>query len=110
MAYPWSSHAENIGARAADMVTSHVEYAALASTPESRHAAYRGLFALPQDPEFVAAIREATHGGYPLIGEELKGRLVAEGRKHIERGKPGPPSEESPEPDCITGELAFGEK
>ena len=110
LAYPWSSHAENIGARAADMVAPHVEYAALASTRESRHAAYRGLFAVPRDPEFVAAIREATHGGYPLIGEELKARLVAEGRKHIERGKPGPRTEESPEADCMTGQLAFDEK
>jgi putative transposase len=110
LAYPWSSHAENIGARAAGMLTGHPEYAGLASTVDARRAAYRALFSRPQDPKFLEAIRDATHGGYALVGDELKARLMVEGRKHIERGKPGPRSDESEETDNLTAELAFGEK
>ena len=110
LAYPWSSHAENTGARIAPTLTAHPEYAALASTSDARYAAYRALFAVPQEPDFLRSIRDATHGGYALVGDELKARLAAQGRKHVERGKPGPRIDESARADCITGELAFGEE
>ena len=110
IAYPWSSHAENIGARALYMVTPHAEYAGLASTLEGRRAAYRAFFSVPQDPQFLDAIRDATHGGYALVGDDLKARLTAEGRKHVERGKPGPRADESREVDSVTAQLAFGEQ
>jgi putative transposase len=110
IAYPWSSHAENIGARTANMVTPHAEYAALGSTTEVCRAAYRALFSVPQDSRFLDQIRDATHGGYALVGDELKVRLTAEGRKHVERGKPGPRADESGEVDSLTGRLAFGEE
>ena len=110
LAYPWSSHAENVGARAAAMLTAHAEYVALASTVDARRAAYRGLFSAPHDPEFLAAIRDATCGGYALVDDELKARLTAEGRKHLERAKPGPRSDESGRADSMTGEVAFDAK
>jgi putative transposase len=110
LAYRWSSHAENIGAAHGGMCIAHAEYEALATTIERRQAAYRGLFALPQDPTFLEAIRDATHGGYPLIGGALKARLIAEGREHLERGKPGPQPDDAPENAPLNGELAFDEK
>jgi len=102
LAYSWSSHAENIGARTPDMLTPHPEYQALASTAETRRAAYRALFALPHDAAFRDAIRAATSGGYALIGDELKARLIAQGRKHVERGKPGPRGDEAAGGKIIT--------
>lgn len=110
LAYPWSSHAENIGARPPAMLTAHAEYAALASTADARRAAYRALFSGPQDREFLDAIRDATHGGYALAGDALKARLAAEGRKHLERAKPGPRADQSCPAHAMTAELAFGEK
>lgn len=110
LAYRWSSHAENIGAHHAGMLMAHVEYEALGPTVERRQAAYGGLFAVPQEPEFLEAIRDATYGGYPLVGDALKARLLAEGRGHVERGKPGPQPQRAMENAPLNGELAFDEK
>ena len=110
LAYPWSSYAANVGVLDDECITPHVEYAALGSSPPSRRAAYQELFRAPPDPELVAAIRDATYGGYALVGDELKARLVADGRKHVERGTPGPRVDQAIEADPATAELDFGGK
>ena len=83
-AYRWSSHHGNSGRVENKLLSPHAEYAALS------HAAYVALFDTGDDPGFLAAIRESTNGGFPLLGEEMKSRVAAMGRQ-LEPRKPGPP-------------------
>lgn len=87
--YPWSSYAGNAGLRDDKLLTPHPEYAALAEVPERRHSAYQRLFQVPIEPDLVKALREATFGGYALVGADLKARLQAAGQRTA-RVKPGP--------------------
>ena len=108
-AYRWSSHAGNRGLAEDTLITPHVEYSALGETVQTRQAAYRAIFNLPVDRELVRALRQATGGGYALIGDELKSRLVADGER-VEPGKPGPKkkldTEGEPASTDLFGELA----
>lgn len=86
--YRWSSHLANCGRTTSNMVVPHVEYLALAADEAGRHAAYVGLFDVEEDAGLLAAIRDATDGGYALLGNEMKAKLAASGRR-LARGKPG---------------------
>ena len=88
--YRWSSHLANCGRTASTMLVPHEEYAALATDDDARHTAYVGLFDVEEEASFLAAIRDATDGGYALLGEMMKAKLAASGRR-LERGKPGRP-------------------
>ena len=108
--YRWSSFAGNSGLSDDQLLTPHVEYAALAATPEASVLAYRRLFNLPEEPELVIALRQATMGGYALVGDQLKARLVANGER-VAPVKPGPKSkpavvEGEPTSADLFGELA----
>ena len=70
-AYPWSSHAINIGRRTSGLVTPHPEFVALGTTAETRVHAYAGLVEQALDPALVSAIRKATHSGQRLGTEIL---------------------------------------
>jgi putative transposase len=87
-AYPWSSYAGHSGMRKDPLLTPHAEFLALSDEESRRSAAYVALCREAQDPDFLAAIRDATFGGLPLVGDELKSRLVARGVR-FERAKPG---------------------
>ena len=108
-AYRWSSYAGNSGLVHDPLLTPHVEYTALAETPEARHLAYRRIFDFPADAETVRALRQATAGGYALVSDELKSRLLAEGQR-VEPGRPGPkkkPDADGEPPSLdLFGELA----
>jgi putative transposase len=104
-AYAWSSYPGNAGLAENQLLTPHVEYAALASQTGPRQAAYRGLFEVPEDMALVKAIREATHGGYPLVGEALKQELAKQARRTLERGKPGPRPREIAQADSVNAYL-----
>jgi putative transposase len=106
-AYRWSSHLGNLGHIGNKLLSSHPEYLALGLEHGSRHAAYLGLFDVPDDPEVVKAIREATQGGYPLVREALKLELSKERVRTLERGKPGPRPVPPAEEDSVTGDLGF---
>lgn len=88
-AYPWSSHRANAGTSDDPALTPHAAYAALASEGQSPIAAYKSFCASDEHAAFLTAIREATYMGYPLVGDELRARLQAEGYR-VERRKPGP--------------------
>lgn len=88
-AYRWSSYLANAGLARDALLAPHPEYLAIAADECSRHAAYVGLFDRADNPDFLTAVREATSGGYPLVGDRLKAVLATNGVR-LERGKPGP--------------------
>ena len=107
--YHWSSHHGNAGAAVNRLLTPHPEYLALGLDHASRHAAYQGLFAAGDDPAFLAAIRDATNGGFALVGDDLKARLPAELQQRLERKPPGPPPRPHAQSDHVAQiELELG--
>jgi len=87
-AYRWSSYAGNSGARNDPLLTPHPEFLAMSEDKSMCRAAYAALCREAEDPEFLAAVRDATYAGLPLVGEQLKSRLEAMGCR-LERAKPG---------------------
>ena len=88
-AFPWSSHAGNTGCREDPLLLEHAEFTALAENSLERRRAYREFSAPTDTVEFLAAIRDATNTGVPLVSDSLKQRLASKGVR-VERGKPGP--------------------
>src|SRR3954468_9233999 len=88
--YRWSSYAANASAAQDEVVTPHVEGLALGLDAVSSRAAYRALFQTADDRPLVKAIRDATNGGYPLVGDALKQQLQKLTRRTLAPGKPGP--------------------
>ena len=88
--YRWSSHNGNTGRVANTLLTAHQEYLALSVDETSRHSAYEGLFATEDEPAFLTAIRDATLGGFALVGERVKGTLPGNLQARLERKPPGP--------------------
>jgi putative transposase len=97
--YRWSSHQVNAGRTWDDLLSPHAEYLALGTDDASRHAAYLHLFASGDDPAFVAAIRNATDGGYALVGDRLKAALPSDTQRRLARRPPGPPADGAPQQD-----------
>jgi len=87
-AYPWSSCNANTGRMQSSMLAPHAEYIALATAEANRCAAYQALFELEEDAALLAEIRDATDGGYALLGDDMKAKLATSGRR-LERGRPG---------------------
>jgi putative transposase len=73
--YRWSSYAGNAGQADNPLLSPHCEYLALAQVPTARHAAYRQMLELEDDPGFVTAVRQSTNGGIALVGDSLRSRL-----------------------------------
>ena len=92
--------------RATCLLTSHDEYLALSDDESRRSQNYVLLFQRDDDADFLSAVRKATNGGFPLVGDELKARLKMTGYR-IERGKPGPRIEPRREEEMIAGALAL---
>ena len=88
------------------LLTGHAEYLALASDEYSRHRAYAALFEREDESEFLAAVRQATSGGYPLAGAILKSQLATTGAR-LQRRKPGPKVEKSAEQNPASADLGF---
>ena len=103
--YRWSSHNGNAGRVSNQLLTQHAEYLALAADENARRLAYQGLFAAGDQPGFLAAIREATNGGFALVSEKLKASLPADQQRRLERRPPGPRAKSVPQRDDISAEL-----
>ena len=103
--YRWSSYRTNIGQHDDAVVTAHPEYEALAADTASRRFAYRRFCEAGESTGFLAAVRDATKGGIPLVSESLKARLAKHGSR-VARGRPGRPPEQR-EPPVSSGELDF---
>ena len=89
-AYRWSSHGGNSGARKDLLLKPHAEYLALGNEETTRRAAYIGLFHQTLEPCVLRSIREATHGGFPLVSERFKSAVLEPAGFRTERRKPGP--------------------
>ena len=73
--YVWSSYARNADAGEganADWVTPHPVYLGLAPDPSERLNAYRAFFDTAIDVADLAQIRECTHKGWALGGEQFR--------------------------------------
>jgi putative transposase len=105
--YPWSSHNGNAGHAHNKLLTPHPEYLALGSGEASRQMAYRSLFSENDAPDFLQAIRDATNGGYALVGEQLKSTLPADIRRRLEPQQRGPRRTEMIDSGSAAGQLAF---
>jgi putative transposase len=106
-AYPWSSHGANAGYVEYRSLSPHPEYRALSHDETSRHTAYRRLFEEGDEPAFLAALREATNSGFPMIGERLESQVAAMGRQ-LKPRKPGPaPARTGAGADPLPGSFGF---
>jgi len=89
--YQWSSFRGHALGEYDPLVRDHEAYLALGLDPQERQAAYRALFDTELDPEFVAALRAATQGGWAFGPDDFK-QLVAQlaGRRAepMRRGRP----------------------
>src|SRR5438874_2270222 len=88
-AHPWSSYAGNAALRKDQLLTPHPEYLALGLDALSRERAYQGLLVQADESTFLEIVREATHFGYPVVGERLKSQLEKQGAR-LGRDRPGP--------------------
>lgn len=104
-AYPWSSYCGNTGKRDDPLITPHAEYVALALDATRQRGAYRGFCEDRESPDLVAAIRDATSTGIPLVSETLKLQLALQGLR-VERSRPGPRSQ-PPEVETMALSLGF---
>jgi putative transposase len=105
--YRWSSYRGNVGEVENKVLTPHIEYLALSDDPDRRRAAYRQFFEAEGDATFVEAVRNATNGGYPLVGERLKSMLSITSSRRLEPGKPGRKRNPSDEREPTTEELGL---
>jgi len=105
--YRWSSHLGNTGHLVNKLLMPHPEYTALGTDAPVRHASYRQLFGRAEDPGFLAAVRDATNGGFALVGDSMKARIQATTDRHLERRKSGPTAARAPELDLISAELGL---
>jgi putative transposase len=102
--YRWSSYAANVGLANDELVTPHVERLALGLDAVASRAAYRALFRAAGDRALVKAIRDATNGGYPLVGDALKLQLAKRTRRTLAPRKPGPSPKKrrsGPDPELV---------
>jgi putative transposase len=87
--YAWSSHRANAEGRHDPIVTAHPEYQALGNDPSARLDAYRSLFDGQCDAALDERIRDATRGGFALLSQELKTRVIPPPGRRLERARRG---------------------
>jgi putative transposase len=105
-AYVWSSYAGNTAMRADELLTPHAEYLALGVDEALHRRAYQRFVNDREDEALVNALREATDGGLPLVGDALRERLEEEGVR-LEPAKRGPHAQEQNGGAAEQGELDF---
>ncbi|HVJ23468.1 MAG TPA: transposase [Burkholderiales bacterium] len=107
VSYPWSSYAVNSGARLDPRLVPHAEFAALGREGNARNRAYQGLFERQLDEPLLAAIRDATNAGYPLVSDTFKTRVLEPLGCKTAPAKPGPRSIFGPGPELGQRVLAL---
>jgi putative transposase len=91
-AYRWSSYGANALGKYDPLVKAHPRYADLAPNPLQRQRAYRALYDQELTEEFIAALRAATNGGWPLGNDQFKQKVAQTlGRRVVPLSKGRPP-------------------
>ena len=98
-AYRWSSHNANSGREASRLVSPHPTLLALGENAEAQQRRYAELFDEADDPSFLAAVRDATNGGFALVGDAVKSKLEASTGRHLARRRRGPALAREPNTD-----------
>jgi putative transposase len=106
-AYPWSSYRANSGHDDDKLLSPHPEYLALSHDGASRQKAYRQLFNHGDEPAFLAAIRNSTNGGFPMIGASLKAQVMSKGHRLTPRRSGPAPTQIESGADFLSGEPGF---
>lgn len=100
--YRWSSYHGNVGEIENRLLTPHAEFLSLSN------AGYKGMLNEGDEPAFLAAVRDATNGGFAVVGDALKMQLAAQTGRHLERRKSGPaPTQERESLDQLSLELGL---
>ena len=89
--YRWSSYRANAQGEADKLISPHPGYVSLGSEPETRLAAYRGLFRFELDPGLVDEIRKATNGNFALGDQRFAALIESALGKRVTQGKSGRP-------------------
>jgi putative transposase len=106
--YSWSSHAGNCGRVENKLLTPRPEYLALGTDERSRCAASEAFVAIPDGAGFLAAIRDATNGGFALVDESFKSAFPPERQRRLARRRPGPaPKTPASEIDDLFAEIGL---
>lgn len=91
-AYRWSSFGSNALNTYDPLVKPHPLYVDLAKKPLQRQRAYRALYDKRLTEEFIAALRAATNGGWPLGSDLFKQKVaLVLGRRVVPLAKGRPP-------------------
>jgi putative transposase len=89
--YRRSSYGSNALGTYDPLVKAHPLYVDLAKTPLQRQRAYRALYDEKLTEEFIAAVRAATNGGWPLGSDRFKQKIaLALGRRVVPLSKGRP--------------------
>jgi len=88
--YRWSSHNHNASGWPNRLLTPHPAFFALGDDAEARRRSYGALFNEADEPSFLAAVRDATNGGFALVGEDTKSRVEASTGRRLQRRRRGP--------------------
>jgi putative transposase len=87
--YRWSSHHLNAWGEPDPTIAEHPLYRELGSSPDARQGAYRSLFESELADDDLLHLRDATHNGWALGGEDFQTRVTQFGRrsKRLPRGR-----------------------
>jgi putative transposase len=88
--FRWSSFAANALGVTDGLVEPHAIYLDLGRTPETRQAAYRGLFDLSISEDEMGNIRDATQHAWALGGAAFRSRIEQQSRRadRLAMGRP----------------------
>jgi len=89
--YPWTSYAENTGAKAQTMTTRHIIYETLGKDAKRREEVYRELVGLQLKPDLLKQIKQASETSMPLGSRDFRcqvERRVGRSLGHSKRGRP----------------------
>jgi putative transposase len=92
--YPWSSYRRNAQGKGDGLLSPHACYQALGRDKAERQVNDRELFRDHLEGGVLAAIRQATHGGYCLGSDRFKQEVAAMLKRRVAGGQAGRPKKQ----------------
>jgi putative transposase len=93
----WSSYRAHAQGAADEILSEHRLYRALGRTAAERQREYRLRFRMPTDDEFVAELRQATNGGWPVGSDRFKREIARALKCRVTPLPPGRPPRAPPD-------------